>query len=133
MRATTPDQATSEANINEGWWMLFVSPLIFGAHAVASYLSAVAYCDVASAADEAPGTLPGIILAYTLVALVSLAGMAFWSYRRWQTGRADDNPKATQRVERVRKLGLASFVLTLACVVGTCIVAFLTSFPTFCS
>ena len=96
----SPDEAGTSAVKYEGWWMLVIPPLTLGVHALCSYYSAWSYCNVSTGVE--PDSLPGMINAYTLVALLLLAGMAFWGYTRYRVDANVDSPRLKPRLEEVR-------------------------------
>lgn len=110
--------------------MTTVSPLIFAAHFMACYLSTSSYNETRSLEDDFKAGAPGIVTIYTLVAVVSIAGVAYWGYRRWQANLelASDDPKTLARVKRYRRLGMISFLLSLLSGVGVLVVGFLSPF-----
>ena len=111
-----PDEAGTSAVKYEGWWMLVIPPLAWGVHALCSYYSAWSYCNVSSGAE--PDSLPGIVNVYTLVAIVLLAGMAFWGYTRYTIDTQVESPRLKPRLEEVRNLGLTTIILSAVCAVG---------------
>jgi hypothetical protein len=116
----TPDEAATSAVKYEGWWMLVIPPLALGVHALCSYYSAWSYCKVSTGVE--PDSLPGMVNAYTLVALLLLAGMAFWGYTRYRVDDDVESPRLKPRLTEVRNLGMTTIILSAICAVGVVLV-----------
>lgn len=130
MSTLSPDEAGTTAVKYEGWWMLVIPPLALGVHALCSYYSAWRYCNASSGAES--DSLPGIVNAYTLVALGLLGGMAFWGYTRYRVDVNVESPRLKPRLLQVRNLGLATLLLSLACAVGIVAIALLMNVGNVC-
>lgn len=127
----SPDEAGTTAVKYEGWWMLVIPPLALGVHALCSYYSAWSYCKVSTGVE--PDSLPGMVNAYTLVALLLLVGMAFWGYTRYQVNDQVESPRLKPRLAEVRNLGLTTMILSAVCAVGVIAVTLLLNMSDICA
>jgi hypothetical protein len=117
---------------NESLWMLTVSPTIWAAHFLASYVTAAIWCAKAVDRSEPLGAVRTAILVYTLVAVVGI-GVTGWVGFRRVSFRPDDMPHddATP-VDRYRFLGFATLLLSALSVVATLFVAAVLLFVKTC-
>lgn len=100
------------AERRESLWILTVSPTIWAAHFLLSYVTAAVWC--AKAADRA-ASLAGVrtaVAVYTAVALAGILVTAWCGYRRHEHGTAAVPHDFDTPADRHRFLGFATLLLS---------------------
>jgi hypothetical protein len=104
-------------------WLLTVSPAIWFAHFLLSYVTAAVWCAKVAGPGGALGSARAAIAVYTVLALAGIAFTGWLGHRRHRFGGATtphdfDSPEA-----RYRFLGFATLLLSALSAVGTLYVA----------
>ncbi|MGY1424274.1 hypothetical protein [Lysobacter sp. A289] len=112
--AATPGPASDDAALPESrasLWLLTAGPTAWATHFLLSYVTAAVWC--AKAADVAAplGAARVALAAYTVVALVVIAGFGWRSWRQHQWGEAELPHDAASSGDRHRFLGFATLLL----------------------
>jgi hypothetical protein len=119
------------AEERQSLWLLAISPAIWSAHLLASYLTVAIWC--AKAGRDAPlGWTRGAIAVYTLVALGGIGFVAWRSFDRHSYGSAALPHDFDTRADRHRFLGFASLLLSGASFVGVVYVGLAAVFVETC-
>jgi hypothetical protein len=113
---------------NESLWRLTVSPAIWAAHFLLSYLTAAIWCAKFVGPDSQAGVVRVAIAIYTVVALVGIGlnGWGGWRRHRFASGGTShdfDTPE-----DRHRFLGFATLLLAALSAVSTIFVALVAIF-----
>lgn len=118
IRPNNPKSQTWQA---EAWWMLSVSPLILLTHLLATYLTASYWCQRPSTAGELPSIAWALIAVYTAIALSGIGGVGWWGRRRCclPAGSSPSDATEAPSVRSVRRLGLATTLISLAAAAAT--------------
>ena len=104
---------------NESLWALIVSPTIWAAHFMLSYLTASIWCAKFVGTDGSLRFVRLAILVYTVLALGGI-GVNGWSgYRRHRFGRARQPHDLDSPEDRHRFLGFATLLLAALSAVAT--------------
>ena len=121
VEAPTVDPPTEErlAEHQESIWWLTVSPLVWAAHHLSSYITAAIWCAKAAGADGSATPVRWAVLVYTVIALSAIAWVGWRGYRHHRFGdpglpHALDNPQ-----DRYRFLGFATLLLSALSFVAT--------------
>ena len=122
----------SLAERKESLWRLVVSPTIWAAHLLLSYVTAAIYCAKLVPRDASIAPVRLAIVIYTAVALAGIAYNGWDGYRRHRFGAAtlphdDDTP-----ADRHRFLGFATALLAGLSVVATLYAALVVVFVRSC-
>ncbi|MGH9458113.1 MAG: hypothetical protein ACRD2J_10810 [Thermoanaerobaculia bacterium] len=93
-------------------WMLTVSPSLWAAHLLASYITAAIWCAKAPVRDVSLGWVRTAILVYTVVALAGIGWMTWVGWRAHRSGgdappHDEDTPE-----DRTQFLGYATLLLS---------------------
>lgn len=92
-------------------WMLTAGPATWAVHFLLSYVTAAIWCAKAATVAAPLGTARIALAAYTVVALVAIAGFAWRSWRQHQWGDAELPHDAASAGDRHRFLGFATLLL----------------------
>ena len=116
----------------ESLWRLIVSPIIWSAHFMASYLTAAIWCAKFAGRDGPLAFVRWAIVIYTIVALIGIAWNGWDGYRRHRhrgepPPHDDDTPE-----DRHRFLGLSTALLAALSAVATVYAAFVVFFFRSC-
>lgn len=104
---------------NESLWLLTVSPTIWAAHFLASYVTAAVYCAKAAGPGDSLWPVRVAIAMYTAVALAGIGVTAWVGWRRHDRG-PDAAPHDIDTPEsRHRFLGFATLLLSGLSAVAT--------------
>jgi len=127
-----PREKADTHESNQSLWLLIVSPTIWTAHFLASYLTAAIWCAKYSGPDRSLGDVRAAIAVYTVLALFGIGYTGFVGYRRnyfqHQTVPLDrDTPE-----DRHRFLGFATMLLSGLSAVATLFVALAAYFIETC-
>lgn len=117
---------------NQSLWLLVVSPAIWAAHFLASYVTAAVYCAKFAPADGSLTPVRWAIAAYTVAAFVGIAITAWFGWRRQRYGTPEDVHIDTPLV-RHRFLGTATLLLSMLSAVATLYTAMTAVFLGDCS
>jgi len=120
------------AEKKESLWRLIVSPTIWAAHLMLSYVTAAIFCAKVAGRDGSLAPVRWAIAIYTLAALLGIAWNGFDGYRRHRHGNAmlphdDDTP-----ADRHRFLGFATTLLAALSAVATVYAALVIVFVRSC-
>lgn len=121
------------AEPKSGLWMLVVSPSVWAAHFMASYLTAAIWCAKFGGEDKSAWVIRVAMLIYTIIALAIILMMARLGYRQahargiGQGPHADDTPE-----DRSGFLGFATLLLSILSAVATLFVALVALFVRSC-
>lgn len=116
----------------ENLWLLTVSPLIWSAHFLLSYLTAAIWCAKVGGVD---GTLHPVrlaIAAYTALALAGIGIITWRGFRRHQFGTATATHDFDSPAGRHGFLGFAVVLLSALSAVATVYVALVAVFFRTC-
>lgn len=116
----------------ESLWRLIVSPTIWAAHFLLSYVTAAIFCAKYASPDSALTPVRWAILAYTVVALIGIAVNGWDGFRRHRRGNGslphdDDTP-----ADRHRFLGFATALLAALSAIATVYAALVIIFVRSC-
>jgi hypothetical protein len=114
-------------------WLLVVSPTIWAAHFLLSYITAAVWC---AKLPEHNGSLGGVRSAigiYTLLALVGIVRNGWDGWRRHRHGPEGSTHDFDTPADRHRFLGFATFLLAGLSLVATLFVASVALFFEDCS
>jgi hypothetical protein len=115
----------------ESLWLLIVSPSIWAAHFLLSYLTAAIWC-AKFTVDGLLGPVRWTIAIYTLLGLAGI-GMNGWvGYRRHRLGRATTPHDMDTPEDRHRFLGFATFLLSVLSAVAVLYAALVALFIGSC-
>lgn len=103
---------TEVAEKNQSLWLLTVSPVIWAAHFLLSYITASVWCAKVADPNNSFGSVRVAIIVYTVVALAGIGITGWVGYRRHSYGAAslphdDDTPE-----DRHRFLGFSTLLLS---------------------
>ena len=112
----------------ESLWLLTVSPSIWAAHFLLSYLTAAIWCEKFAGPDGQLGVVRAAMAIYTAMALVGI-GINGWGGWRRHRFAAETTPHDFDTPEdRHRFLGFATLLLAALSAVSTMFVAFVAIF-----
>jgi len=112
-RGAAGNTARAEAHErNESLWLLAASPLVWGAHFIACYLTVAIWCAKAVGRDGGLGWTRWAIGVYTLAALAGIAAIGWSGARRHTFADPDVAHHADLPESRRRFLGLAILLLS---------------------
>lgn len=109
MKTAIPPPALPEKH--ERLWRLVVSPTIWGAHFLASYVTAAIWCAKAVPRDGSLAPVRWMIAGYTLVALAGIAWNARDGLRRHERGTESPEQDYDTPGDRHGFLGYATVLL----------------------
>lgn len=120
------------AERHESLWRLVVSPSIWAAHLMLSYITAAIFCAKYVPRDASIGPVRWAIVAYTAIALLGIAWNGWDGFRRHRHGGAslphdDDTPD-----DRHRFLGFATALLAALSAIATIYAALVVVFVRSC-
>jgi hypothetical protein len=107
----------------ESLWMLTVSPGIWAAHFLASYVTAAIWCAKAVDRSQPLGAARTAVLAYTLLAVAGIGAMGWLGFRRVSFDPDQMPHDDATPLDRHRFLGFATLLLSALSVVATLFVA----------
>jgi hypothetical protein len=117
---------------HESLWPLTLSPVLWAAHFLASYITVAIWCAKVAGRDGALGGARVAIAVYTAAALAGI-GLAAWSgYRRHSHGDASTPHDADTPEDRHRFLGFATLLLSALSAVATLYTAMAAYFVETC-
>lgn len=108
---------------NESLWILTVSPTLWAAHFLLSYLTAAVWCAKIVGRDGSLGTVRVAIAVYTALALLGIGITGWIGYRRHSYGDASTPHDYDTPEDRHRFLGFATLLLSALSAVATLYVA----------
>jgi hypothetical protein len=117
---------------HESLWWLTLSPAIWVAHLLASYITVTLWCTKHVGRN---GSLNGAriaVLVYTIVAFVAVCVTAYVAYRRHRFGPAAIPHDSDTQDARHSFLGFATFLLSLLSAVGIAYVSLPIAFIRTC-
>jgi hypothetical protein len=111
------------AEERQSLWLLTVSPAIWAAHFLASYIGAAVWCGLAGSRAAGLGGLRTVVLATAVLALggIAITGWTGWRKHRhngYEPPHDEDTPE-----DRHRFLGLATVLLSALSAIATVYVA----------
>lgn len=112
-------------------WLLALSPTIWSAHFLASYLTAAIYC-AKHGHDASLAPVRIAIAAYTVAALGGIGSVAWRGWRKHAHGNARLPHDFDTRADRHRFLGFATLLLSGVSAVATIYVALAAVFVRTC-
>jgi hypothetical protein len=101
---------TSESN--QSLWLLTISPSIWAAHFLASYLTAAIYCAKFAGPDGSLRNVRLAIAVYTALALGGISVTCWIGYRRQAYGSDSSTRGFDTSADRHRFLGFATLLLS---------------------
>lgn len=107
----------------ESLWLLTVSPLIWTAHFLLSYLTAALWCAKAAGPDGTLSAVRVAIVLYTLFALIGIAISGWRGFRRHTFGTVTSTHDFDSPAGRHGFLGFAVVLLSMLSAVATMYVA----------
>lgn len=113
-------------------WLLTLSPGIWAAHFLASYLTAAIWCAKYAGSDGSLLKVRAAIAAYTVVALAGIVLTAWAGYRKHAYGSAAVPHDFDTPEDRYRFLGFATLLLSALSAVATIFVALVAVFVESC-
>lgn len=108
---------------NESLWILTVSPTLWAAHFLLSYLTAAVWCAKVAGRDGSLGTVRVAIAVYTVLALLGIGITGWIGYRRHSFGEGETPHDYDTPEDRHRFLGFATLLLSALSAVATLYVA----------
>lgn len=108
---------------NESLWLITVSPVIWSAHFLLSYITAAVWCAKVVGRDGSLWGARVAIAVYTVVALVGIGITGWIAFRRHTIGSATVPHDFDTPEDRHRFLGFATLLLSGLSAVGTLYVA----------
>jgi hypothetical protein len=121
-----PHDETHESRQN--LWLLIVSPTIWAAHFLLSYITAAVWCAKFAGRDGSLGGARVAIAIYTAVALVGIALNGWGGWRRHRHGSETTTHDFDTPADRHRFLGFATLLLAVMSFVATIFVAIVALF-----
>lgn len=121
-----PKDETHESR--QSLWLLIVSPTIWAAHFLLSYITAAVWCAKFAGRDGSLGGVRTAIGIYTAVALVGIAVNAWGGWRRHRHGSETSSHDFDTPADRHRFLGFATLLLAALSFVATIFVAIVALF-----
>jgi hypothetical protein len=120
------------AEDRQSLWLLTVSPTIWAAHFLASYISAAIWCGNVADREVGLGTLRVAIIGLAIIALIGIAftGSRGWRKRTYGGGEPPYNKDTAE--DRHRFLGLATVLLSGRSAIATIYSALATLFIGSC-
>ena len=128
-----PESKDVIAEDRQSLWLLVVSPTIWAAHFLVSYIGAAVWCGTIA---EPTGGIGGIRALILGLALLSLAGIAFTGWRGWRKHRHGEGKPPHDRdtpEDRHRFLGFATVLLSGLSAIAVVYVAISTLFIGSCA
>ncbi len=106
----------------ENLWLLTMSPAIWSAHFLLSYLTAAIWCAKAPGPDAALDEVRVVIAIYTIAALLGIGTTGWVAWQRQETIGVDTGPGDTAE-DRHEFLAFATLILSGLSAVATVYVA----------
>jgi hypothetical protein len=123
MSAAENETTHETSEQNQSLWLLTVSPLIWAAHFLLSYLTAAIYCAKHAGPNGSLGGVRLAILAYTVMALSGIAFTGWTGFRRHDYGIGPATHDFDTPADRHRFLGFATLLLSGLSAVAVAFVA----------
>ena len=117
---------------NESLWILTVSPTLWAAHFLLSYLTAAVWCAKVVGRDGSLATVRMAIAVYTVLALLGIGINGWMGYRRHSFGDSSTPHDFDSPADRHRFLGFATLLLSALSAVATLYVALVAVFIETC-
>jgi hypothetical protein len=117
---------------NESLWILTVSPVLWAAHFLLSYLTAAIWCAKLAGPEGSLGGVQVAIAIYTVLALLGIGITGRIALRRHQFGSATVPHDFDTPEDRHRFLGFATLLLSGLSAVATLYVALVAVFIRSC-
>ena len=93
-------------------WVVLASPVLWGGHFTATYVTAALWCGRWAGASHELGTAAVVIAAYTAPVMLAILAFGWYGYRAHQYGNGGSPPHDADTPEdRHRFLGLATALL----------------------
>ena len=108
---------------NESLWILTVSPVMWAAHFLLSYLTAAIWCAKLAGPDASLGGVRVAIAVYTVLALLGIGITGRIAFRRHRFGSATVPHDFDTPADRHRFLGFATLLLSALSAVAILYVA----------
>lgn len=118
---------------HENLWLLIVSPVLWGAHFLLCYLTAVIWCAKLAGPDSSLGGVRVAMAIYTLLALLGIGIIGWHAFRRHTFGSTTVPHDFDTPQDRHRFLGFATLLLSALSVVATLYTALAAIFIGSCS
>jgi len=116
----------------ESLWLLAVSPTIWAAHFLLSYVTVAIWCAKVAGRAGLLGASRTMILAYTILALIGIGITTWRGYRRHDIGSASLPHDFDTPEDRTRFLGFATMLLSGLSAVAVLYVALTAVFVETC-
>lgn len=129
MGAVVPNELPERG---ESLWMLTLSPGIWAAHFLASYLTAAIWCAKVADRSQPLGAARTAIIVYTLAAVAGIACTGWVGYRRVSFESEHMPHDDATPLDRHRFLGFATLLLSALSAVATLFVAAVILFVKTC-
>ncbi|MCS7469285.1 transmembrane prediction [Stieleria sp. ICT_E10.1] len=113
------------------WWIV-VAPTVWAVHFLASYLTAAIFCAKVADSDRSAGEVQLAVMAYTVVAIVIIAGVGWAGHRRQRDGHGRSPHDEATAADLRRLIGLSTFLLSLLSAVATIFTALVFYFVGTC-
>jgi hypothetical protein len=123
MRDSEHHAATHLPEKKESLWLLTLSPVIWSAHFLLSYVTAAVWCAKLAGPGGPLGGARTAIAVYTALALAGIGIIGWIGYRRHSFGDANTPHDFDSPEDRHRFLGFATLLLSALSAVGTVYVA----------
>ncbi|MDQ3665866.1 MAG: hypothetical protein M3410_04550 [Acidobacteriota bacterium] len=122
---------TETSEENQSLWLLTVSPVIWAAHFMSSYITASIWCAKLAGPNKSLWEVRVAVVIYTVLALVGIGVVGWIGYRRHSHGHAALPHDADTPEDRHRFLGFATLLLSglsgVAVIYATLVVVFIRS------
>jgi hypothetical protein len=118
-----PHDEVDTRESNQSLWLLIVSPTIWAAHFLASYVTAAIWCAKFAGPDRSLGNVRIAIAVFTVLALIGIGYTGFVGYRRNRFEHKTLPLDGDTPEDRHRFLGFASLLLSGMSAVATLFVA----------
>lgn len=119
MTNTQDTGAGRTAEARQRLWMVVASPVIWGTHFMASYITAALWCGVVVGRLDPLSTARTAIAIYTIVALAGIAAIGWMGWRAQRIGGEEPPHDADSPGDRHRFLGFATVLLSGLSAVAT--------------
>ncbi len=114
-------------------WLLTISPLIWSAHFLCSYVTAAVWCAKYVGEDGMLNPVRGAIAIYTVVALLGIGITGWIGYRNYSFGDGSSSHDDDTPEDRHRFMGFATLLLSGLSAVATIFVAAVAAFIETCN
>jgi hypothetical protein len=108
---------------DESLWVLTISPTIWAAHLLLSYISAAIWCAKVAGRGGGLDQIRLAIAVYTVLALIGISIVGWRGFHRHHIGSTTGPHDFDTRESRHRFLGFATLLLSGLSAVATCFVA----------